>query len=64
MLTTNPEFSIFMPCKIALYEHEGETVIATMNMEILLKAVEENRELYMDAMSLFNNLKLLLHSLK
>lgn len=64
MLTTNPEFSIFMPCKIALYEHEGKSVIATMNMEILLKAVEENRDLYIEAMALFNNLKLLLHSLK
>lgn len=64
MLTTNPEFSIFMPCKIALYEHEGETVIATMNMDILLKAVEENKELYTEAMALFNNLKALMHSLK
>ena len=64
MLTTNPEFSIFMPCKIALYEQDGKTVIATMNMEILLKAVEENRELYIEAMALFNNLKSLLSALK
>lgn len=63
MLTTNPEFSIFMPCKIALYEMDGKTIISTMNMEIVLKAVEQNSELYAEAISLFNTLKTLIHSL-
>lgn len=63
MLTSNPEFSIFMPCKIALYEHEGKTVISTMNMEIVLKAVEENATLYAEATTLFTTLKSLISSL-
>ncbi|MBZ5859400.1 DUF302 domain-containing protein [Flavihumibacter profundi] len=64
MLTTNPEFSIFMPCKIAIYENDGHTIISTMNMEIALKAVEDNVELYNEATAMFNTLKALLVSLK
>lgn len=64
MLTTNPEFSIFMPCKIAIYENEGQTIISTMNMEIMLKAIQDNEELYNEATALFNTLKSLMTSLK
>ncbi|MDF1518616.1 MAG: DUF302 domain-containing protein [Lutibacter sp.] len=63
MLTSNPEFSIFMPCKIALYEDEGKTIISTMNMEIMLNAVKSNPALYTEATTLFGKLKLLMTSL-
>lgn len=63
MLTDNPEFSIFMPCKIAIYENEGNTVISTMNMEIMLNAVKGNKNLYTEALSLFKTLTALLNTL-
>lgn len=63
MLTTNPEFSIFMPCKITIYEEAGKTVIATMNMEIMLNAVKSNPELYQEASSIFSTLKSLMTAL-
>lgn len=63
MLTDNPEFSIFMPCKIAIYENEGNTVISTMNMEIMLNAVKGNKKLYTEALSLFKTLTALLNTL-
>ncbi|MBI5539087.1 MAG: DUF302 domain-containing protein [Bacteroidia bacterium] len=63
MLTDNPEFSIFMPCKLAIYEHEGKTVISTMNMDIMLNAIKSNVELYSNAMTVFNMLKALMDSL-
>jgi uncharacterized protein (DUF302 family) len=63
MLADNPGFSIFMPCTLAIYEDEGKTVVSTMNMEILLKAVKSNRELYTEATGLFHSLKSLLHAL-
>lgn len=63
MLTDNPNFSIFMPCKLAIYEEAGETVISTMNMEIMLGAVSNNKELYNNATSLFQTLKELMNSL-
>jgi uncharacterized protein (DUF302 family) len=63
MLTDYPHFSIFMPCKIALYEDKGKVVISTMNMEIMLKAVESDKELYEETTSLFTSLKLLMHQI-
>ena len=63
MLTSNPEFSIFMPCKLAIYEDKEETVISTMNMGIMLNAVKSNPELYKEATGIFNELKALMTSL-
>lgn len=63
MLTDYPNFSIFMPCKLAIYEHNGKTIISTMNMEIMLKAVSPNQELYGNATTLFNSLKSMMQSL-
>ena len=63
MLTDHPDFSIFMPCKLAIYEQDDKTVISTMNMEIMLNAVKSNPDLYTEAISLFGKLKLLMTSL-
>ena len=63
MLTDFPHFSIFMPCKLAIYEDNGKTIISTMNMEIMLKAIDSNQELYNEATNLFTTLKLLMNSL-
>lgn len=63
MLTDFPHFSIFMPCKLAIYENNGKTVISTMNMEIMLNAVKANQELFKEATTLFNTLKSLMDSL-
>jgi len=63
MLTSNPEFSIFMPCKIAMYEDGGKTIISTMNMEIMLNAVKSNPELYRETTTIFKTLKSLMTSL-
>ena len=53
MLTTNPEFSTFMPCALSVYEANGKTVLSTMNMEMMLEAVKSNEELYDQASNLF-----------
>lgn len=63
MLTDFPHFSIFMPCKLAIYENNGETVISTMNMGVVLDAVRSNSELFNDATSLFNTLKILMDNI-
>jgi uncharacterized protein (DUF302 family) len=63
MLTEFPHFAIFMPCKLAIYEDKGKTVILTMNMEIMLKAVSSNPELFKETTILFNTLKSLMDSI-
>lgn len=62
MLTAHPEFSIFMPCRIALYEKDGQTIISTMNMDLLLGAVQDDKELYSEAGALFGKLKAIMES--
>ena len=63
MLTDFPHFAIFMPCKRAIYEDNGETIISTMNMEIMLKAVSSNPELFKETTALYNTLKSLMDSI-
>ena len=63
MLADNPNFSIFMPCKLSIYENDGKTIISTMNMELMLEAVKSNNELYNNATTLFKTLKELMNSL-
>jgi uncharacterized protein (DUF302 family) len=63
MLTEYPYFSIFMPCKLAIYEENGNTIISTLNMEIMLKASNSDQVLYEEATSLFKTLKSLMNSL-
>jgi uncharacterized protein (DUF302 family) len=63
MLTSNPNFTIFMPCKLALYEQDYKTIISTMDMEIMLSAVKSDETLYQEATLLFNKLKSLMNSL-
>lgn len=53
MLTTNPEFSTFMPCTLSVYEVGDKTILSTMNMGMMLEAVKSNEELYDLASNLF-----------
>lgn len=63
MLTSNPEFSPFMPCTLSVYEEEGKTVVSTMNMGLMLKAVKSNKELFNQASTLFETLKAMMNQL-
>jgi len=63
MLTTNPEFSTFMPCTLAVYEAEDKTVLSTMNMGMMLEAVKTNEPLYNQASNLFNTFKQMMDEL-
>jgi len=63
MLTHYPHFSIFMPCKIAIYEENDSVVISTMNMEIMLNALISSPDLFDEATNLFNTLKTLMAEL-
>ncbi|MFY9153792.1 MAG: DUF302 domain-containing protein [Prolixibacteraceae bacterium] len=53
MLTTNPEFSTFMPCTLSVYEADGKTVLSTMNMGMMLETIQSNKELYDQASNLY-----------
>ena len=63
MLTTNPEFSTFMPCTLAVYEADDKTVLSTLNMGMMLEAVKSNVELYNHASNLFQSFKQMMDEL-
>ena len=64
MLTRHPIFSVFMPCRIAIYSDNEKTVIATMNMEGLLEAIRSDKTLYEETKNVFNSILLLMDELR
>jgi uncharacterized protein (DUF302 family) len=39
-LTAMPDISVYLPCRISVYEENGKTVLATIGFEDILNAVE------------------------
>ena len=61
VLTTNRDFAPFMPCRIAVYDDNGKTILSSPNMQSMIDGFDESvRE---DAQKLFGALKTLLETL-
>ena len=63
MLADFPRFALFMPCRIAVYYKDGETVLATMNMGSVLDAVRSDAQLFNEATTLYATVKDMLATL-
>lgn len=57
MLTANPSFSVFMPCRISVYEENGKTIVATMNMELVMDSLKNQTELYEEAAAIYTSIQ-------
>ncbi len=64
VLTKEPSFAPFMPCRIAIYEENDSVVISTQNMDMILNTLDKNSELFQSTSELFSNLKSLLNEIK
>lgn len=64
MLTSNPHFSPFMPCRIAVYEDGDTTIISTQNMQMMIDSIESQMQLHVEAIGLFIALKEMMKKLK
>lgn len=64
VLTDEPSFAPFMPCRIAVYEEAGEVSISTQNMEMMLDQLKDNTELHEQTNELFGTLKSLMNDIK
>ena len=64
VLTDEPSFAPFMPCRVAVYEEAGQVTISTQNMELMLNTLKDNTELYRQTSELFKTLKSLMHEIK
>lgn len=64
VLSEETQLAPFMPCRIAIYEDAGQSVISTQNMEMILNTLNKKSDLYKETSTLFNTLKSLMNSLK
>jgi uncharacterized protein (DUF302 family) len=61
-LTAMPDISVYLPCRISVYEENGKTVLATIGFEDILNAVDVD-ETFKDFMTeLFVKLQGLMNS--
>jgi len=63
VLTDEPSFAPFMPCRVAVYEEAGQVTISTQNMEMMLDSLKGNAELYRQTSALFKALKSLMNDI-
>lgn len=64
MLTSNPYFAPFMPCRIAVYEEGDMTIISTQNMQMMIDLIKSQEPLHTEAIKLFTNLQNVMKKLK
>lgn len=57
MLTSNPHFAPFMPCRIAVYEEGDMTIISTQNMQMMIDLIQSQEQLHVEAIELFTALQ-------
>lgn len=64
MLTSNPHFAPFMPCRIAVYEEGDTTIISTQNMQMMIDLIQSQEHLHIEAIRLFTALQNMMKKLK
>ncbi len=61
-LSTLPEISVYLPCKLSLYTQNGVTVLATIGIEDMLNAVDVDDALKAHLQEIFDNIRALMNS--
>ncbi|MDP2076924.1 MAG: DUF302 domain-containing protein [Sulfuricurvum sp.] len=64
VLTSNPHFAPFMPCRIAVYEEGDTTIISTQNMQMMIDSIQSQMQLHVEAIGLFIALQDMMKKLK
>lgn len=64
VLTSNPHFAPFMPCRIAVYEEGDTTIISTQNMQMMIDSIQSQMQLHVEAIGLFIALQEMMKKLK
>lgn len=54
--------SVYLPCRISLYEEEGETSISTIGFEDILHSVKVDENFKTHMLIIYENLKRVMHS--
>lgn len=56
------EISVYLPCRLSVYEENGQTVLATIGFENILESVEVDEDFKLFMSELFEHLKALMNS--
>jgi len=62
LLTQFPEASVFLPCRVSVYEENGKRVLATINLEDFINHIDVTDELRGHLHSLYQDIIKLLNS--
>ena len=62
-LTQISEISVFLPCRISVYEEDGKTTLSTIDISVVLDAINANDELREQIQETYDNLLKLMNSL-
>jgi len=63
-LTTHPEMSVYLPCRISVYELDGKITMSTIDLEDILHSFELEEEFKKHMKDIFDKLKKLIGSLE
>jgi uncharacterized protein (DUF302 family) len=61
-LNSIADISVYLPCRVSIYEQNGDTVLATIGMEDILGAVEVDDNFKKHMSEIFNNLRALMNA--
>ncbi|MDF1875410.1 DUF302 domain-containing protein [Sulfurimonas sp. SAG-AH-194-I05] len=61
-LSKHPEVSVYLPCRISLYEHDGKAILSTIGVEDILKNFDLDDAFKTHMSDVFDKLKKLLSS--
>jgi uncharacterized protein (DUF302 family) len=54
--------SVYLPCRISLYEEDGQTTLSTIGFEDILSSVEVDENFKTHMILIYENLKRVMHS--
>ena len=61
-LTALPEISVYLPCRLSLYEENGKTVLATINIKDIMESVDVDQDFKLQMTSVFEYLEHVMQS--
>lgn len=64
VLSTHPELSVYLPCRISVYEKDGKIILSSIDITEILSDFELDNQLKEQMNNIFNNLKKIMSSWK
>lgn len=61
-LSSMPDISVYLPCRLSIYEENGVTTLATIGIEDMLQAVDVDEEFKKHMSEIFQNIRALMNA--